>query len=358
MANILNECNEKVNHHLENISEEIKPFTQIFNKLFLFDKILVSENGGKTKLNRQILNDQHDLMQNKILLIISELDQSLEVIKEYMKVLLLECNKSNQIETTNLIYDDKNFLDLLEMDLDTKIKPNISKKKFLKELETLSNMKNKIFNLKYLVTMFDTSIVDKYLNKLGVEDLINSTFIFELIDTFALHFEELKKFEYIINNFNKTNEKVKDLSNLNYLLELHKRRADNYIYANSRYKIYLDYNYELDLKKEIELNVVYFENIISSFIEQSCMDLVKKEMKKGKINKLIEVSIFREKKNIQLIVKNNGFELKNIHTLFISDSENKYIIEAKNLANMLGTTIEVNSIEGEGMEYTCTLKMK
>ena len=77
MANILNECNEKVNHHLENISEEIKPFTQIFNKLFLFDKILVSENGGKTKLNRQILNDQHDLMQNKILLIISELDQSL-----------------------------------------------------------------------------------------------------------------------------------------------------------------------------------------------------------------------------------------------------------------------------------------
>jgi hypothetical protein len=81
-------------------------------------------------------------------------------------------------------------------------------------------------------------------------------------------------------------------------------------------------------------------------------------MKKGKINKLIEVSIFREKKNIQLIVKNNGFELKNIHTLFISDRENKYIIEAKNLANMLGTTIEVNSIDGEGMEYSCTFKMK
>jgi|TARA_B100001063_G_scaffold227382_1_gene237812 hypothetical protein len=357
LANIVGECNEKVNHHIKNISEEIKPFTSIFNELFVFDKILISENGGKTKLNRQILNDHHDLMQNKILLIISELDQALDAVKEYMKLLLLECNKSSQIETVNLIYDDKNFLDLLEMDLDTKVIPATSKKKLLKDIQTLSNIKNKIFNLKYLVTMFDTTIVDKYLNKLGVEDLINSTFIFELIDTFGLHFEELKKFEYTIANFNKTNEKVKDFSSLNYLLELHKRRADNYIYANFRYKISLDYNLDLNLNKKVDINILYLENIISSFIEQSCMDLVKKEMKKGKINKLVEVNIFVHKKNIQLVVKNNGFEVKNIHTLFISDTENKYIIEAKNLANMLGATMEVTSMEDEGMAYTCSFKI-
>ena len=357
MTNIIDECNENINHHIKNISEEIKPFTDIFNKLFIFDEILISENGGKTKLNRQILNDQHDLMQNKILLIVSELDQALDVVKEHMKVLLLEFNKSGHIETTNLIYDDKNFLDLLQMDLDTKVIPNTSKKKLLKDVQSLSNIKNKIFNLKYLVTMFDTTIVDKYLNKLGVEDLINSTFIFELIDTFALHFEELKKFEYIINNFDKPSDQVKDFSVLNYLLELHKRRTDNYNYANFRYRITLDYNFDLDLKNKIDMNIIYLENIISSFIEQSCMDLVKKEMKKGKINKLIEVNIFKQKNNIQLVVKNNGFEVKNIHTLFISDSENKYIIEAKNLANMLGATMEVNTIEDEGMLYSCTFKI-
>ena len=357
MSNIIIECKEKVNHHIQNISEEIKPFTDIFNKLFMFDEILVSENGGKTKLNRQILNDQHDLMQNKILLIISELDQCLDVVKEYMKVLLLECNKSSQIETTNLIYDDKNFLDLLQMDLDTKVIPTASKNIILQDIQSISDIKNKIFNLKYLVTMFDTSIVDKYLNKLGIEDLINSTFIFELIDTFALHYEELKKFEYIINNFDKSSEKVKDLSGLNTLVELQKRRADTYSYANFRYKIHLDYTYDLDLKKEIDINVSFLENIISSFIEQSCMDLVKKEMKKGKINKSIEVSIFKHKKNIQLIVKNNGFEVKNIHTLFLSDSENKYIIEAKNLANMMNGEIEITAIEDEGMVYSCSFKV-
>lgn len=357
MTNITAECKEKVNLHIQKISEEIKPFRDIFNKLFMFDEILVSENGGKTKLNRQILNDQHDLMQNKILLIISELDQCLDVVKEYMKTLLLECNKSSQIETTNLIYDDKNFLDLLQMDLDTKVIPSASKIKILQDIKDISGIKNKIFNLKYLVTMFDTTIVDKYLNKLGVEDLINSTFIFELIDTFALHFEELKKFEHIINNFEQSSEKVKDLSDLNSLLELHRRRADTYLYANFRYKIHLDYTYSLDLKKEIDINVSFLENIISSFIEQSCLDLVKKEMKKGKINKLIEVSIFKHKKDIQLIVKNNGFEIKNIHTLFLSDSENKYIIEAKNLATMMNGEIEITAIEDEGMVYSCSFKV-
>ncbi|WP_122893723.1 hypothetical protein [Arcobacter peruensis] len=357
MANIIGECNEKINHHIKNISEEIKPFNELFNKLFIFDEILISENGGKTKLNRQILNDQHELMQERILLIHSELDKSLDVVKEYMRFLLLECNKSSQIETTNLIYDDKNFLDLIKMDLETKVMHANSKKNLLNDIEELSNIKNKIFNLKYLVSMFDTTIVDKYLNKLGVEDLINSTFIFELIDTFALHFEELKKFEYLINNFNKENEKVKELTVLNSLLELHKRRADNYIYANFRYKINLDYNYDLNLRKPININISFLENIISSFIEQSCMDLVKKEMKKGKINKLIEVSIFKHKKNIQLLVRNNGFEVKNIHTLFLSDSENKYTIEAKNFANMMNAEVEVSSIENEGMLYSCSFKI-
>ena len=39
--------------------------------------------------------------------------------------------------------------------------------------------------------MINTTIFERNLNKLGVEDLINSTIIFETIDSYALQFEEL-----------------------------------------------------------------------------------------------------------------------------------------------------------------------
>ena len=73
--------------------------------------------------------------------------------------------------------------------------------------------------------MFDTSIFDKYINKLGVEDLINSTIIFEVIDSYALQYEELMKFEHEIKNMNNTNYKISDFNNFNLLLELRKKRV-------------------------------------------------------------------------------------------------------------------------------------
>jgi hypothetical protein len=65
------------------------------------------------------------------------------------------------------------------------------------------------------------------------------------------------------------------------------------------------------------------------------------------------------KKNIlEVIVKNNGFEIKNIYNLFLSDIDNKYTLEAKNLANMLNGKLEINAIENEGMQYSLTIKIK
>ena len=122
--------------------------------------------------------------------------------------------------------------------------------------------------------------------------------------------------------------------------------------------MYIDYDIDVFLVKPIHLNKVYLENILSCLIEQSCMDLVKKELKKGKIQKQIDVKISLNKGIFQMLVKNNGFEIKNIHNLFISDSENKHILEAKNLANVLNAKLEVSSPENEGMQYLLIMKIK
>ena len=63
------------------------------------------------------------------------------------------------------------------------------------------------------------------------------------------------------------------------------------------------------------------------------------------------------KSNILLIVKNNGFEVKNIYNLYLSDSDNKDILEAKNLANMLGAKFEITTLENEGMQYSLNIKI-
>ena len=100
------------------------------------------------------------------------------------------------------------------------------------DTEILVQRKRTIFN-----EAFDTK-EDLFLLE-GVEDLINSTIIFEVIDSYALQFEELMKFEHEIRNIDNTNHKISDFNNFNLLLELHKRRVDNFTYANVRYKIFI-----------------------------------------------------------------------------------------------------------------------
>ena len=234
---------------------------------------------------------------------------------------------------------------------------NELKEKSFKDIKNLLILKNRLFNLKYFLEMFNTDIFDKNINKMGVEDLINSTIIFETIDSYALQYEELKKFEYEIDNLNHPIERITNLNNLNYLLELHKRRTDSFNYANVRYKIFIDYNVDTTLAKPIYLNGAYLENILSCFIEQSCMDVIKKELKKGKIQKQIDVNVSVSKSNISLVVKNNGFEVKNINSLFEADIDNKTILEAKNLANMLGAKFEITTLENEGMLYSLNIKI-
>jgi hypothetical protein len=360
VGNTLDTLNNKLSESLDTkkILNEVDLLITFYNKFFTIEDIFTSEIGGKTRLNRQVFNENDELIQNSISKINLILDDFLIFIRQEIKNILAKYGEYEKSELTNLIFDDKNFIEILEITLDSKGIFGEIKQKYLADINALIDYKNKVFNLKYFIDMFNTSIFDRYINKLGVEDLINSTIIFEIIDSYGLQFRELLKFHYIISNINYFTEKVSNFNSLNFLLELHKRRADNFTYANVRYKMYIDYDIDVFLVKPIYLNKVYLENILSCLIEQSCMDLVKKELKKGKVQKQIDVKISLNKGTLQMLVKNNGFEIKNIHNLFISDLENKHILEAKNFANVLNAKLEVSSPENEGMQYLLIMKIK
>ncbi|CAM3914763.1 hypothetical protein [Arcobacter cloacae] len=346
-----------ISSDINKIINETEILINKYNKFFNIEEIFSSENGGKTRLNRQIFNENHEEIQASILEIALCLDEIKGYISEEIKMILSKYNLFDKIEITDLIFDDRNFLELLFLDLETHgIKGEI-RVRCLNDVNELLSLKNKIFNLKYFVDMFNTSIFDKYLNRLGVEDLINSTIIFETIDSYGLQFEELLKFSKEIKNLEPQREKLTNLNSLNSLLELHKRRADNYHYASIRYKIYVEYNCDI-LAKPMYVNKAYLENIVSSLMEQSYMDLVKKELKKGKIQKQVDVNVSVVKNTFQITIKNNGFESRNIQSLYNADIDNKYILEAKNFAAAINAKFDIQTLDNEGMLYTLSVKLK
>ncbi len=354
----LNEYKSNITDNIDKIIDKVDTLIRKYNKFFNIEEIFSSENGGKTRLNRQVFNDNHDLISAIISEINFCLDEILTILKNQIRMTLSKYNQYEKSELENFVFDDKNFLEILELDLDTHGITGETKFKCLKDMQEFLNLKNKIYNFKYFVDMFDTSIFDKYINKLGIEDLINSTIIFEIIDSYALQFEELKKLSIEIKNINSQNEKIINFTSTNSLLELHKRRADNYNYAGVRYKILIEYFCDISLNRPVNLNIAYLENILSCFIEQSCMDVIKKELKKGKLQKQIDVNITLNRGIFQMIVKNNGFEVRNVYNLFLSDIDNKYILEAKNLANFLNAKLDITALDNEGMQYILTLNLK
>lgn len=348
-------CKEQVLLINKKILEEMDFLKEQFTTFFIIEKIFSSENGGKMRLNRQTFNERHENILGKVVLMESYLEESLMHIRNAMKSILAKNNEFNKIDLINFIFDDANFLEILEMDLSNQVISKDAKKNLLLDIKELLGYKNRVFNFKYYLEMINTLIFERYINKLGIEELINSTIIFQIIDSYSLQYEELLKFDNELRNFDGIQTPINSFQFLNTILELHKRWTDNFMYANVKYKISIDYDNDLELKKHISMNISYFENIISCFINQSCIDLVKKELKKGKIQKNIEISIVRNKKNLQIIVKNNGFEVKNIYNLFLSDVDNRYVLEAKNLAGSINAKFEILSSENEGMTYILTL---
>lgn len=354
----LKDYKSQIFSNVSKIENEILILKKKYEKFFSIDTIFSNENGGKTRLNRQLYNENHEDIQASIMEINYILEESLGYLKEELKILLAKYNQFEKLDLSEFLIDDKNFFELLGISLKNQVIGVELKKIYINDIKTVIDLKNKINNLKYFISTFDTSIFDKHINKLGIEDLINSSLIFEVIDSYALQYEELQKFEVEVLNFRKSKNKVSSLKSIVNLLELYRRKVDGYFYADVRYKIVLEFDTNLNLKKPIDINLAYLENIISYLIEQSCMDIIKKELKKGKVQKFISVLINLNKNKLDIIVKNNGFEVGDIYNLFMLNSENKTIIEAKNLVNAIQGELFIEIKENEGMQYSVSIDIK
>ncbi|TLT00479.1 hypothetical protein [Aliarcobacter cibarius] len=344
--------------NISKVENEIVILKQKYNKFFSIDHIFSNENGGKTRLNRQLYNENHEDIQTSIMEINYILEESLGYLKEELKMLLAKYNQFEKLDLNEFLIDDKNFFELLAISLKTQVMSGDLKNRYINDIKSIIDLKNRLNNLKYFINNFDTSTFDRHINKLGIEELINSSLIFEVIDSYALQYEELLKFELEIINFQKPKYKINSLKPINNLLELHRRKIDDYFYADTRYKIILDFDTNFQLKRTVNLNLAYVENIISNLIEQSCMDIIKKELKKGKVQKFISILINYNKNKLQIIVKNNGFEIGDIYNLFMLNSGNKTIIETKNLVNSLNGEISIETKENEGMQYSVVIDVK
>ena len=150
---------------LEKISNELKILIPKYNKFFSISEIFTSENGGKTRLNRQVFNENHEEVQSSNFEISLCLDESLSILRDKLKEVLILCGEVDKPELVNMIFDDENFIQMIEMNLRNSSLSMDLRIKYLQDIKNLLILKNRIFNLKYFLEMFDTEIFDKYINK-------------------------------------------------------------------------------------------------------------------------------------------------------------------------------------------------
>lgn len=84
----LNEYKTDISNNLDKIKDNISLLIETYNKFFNIEEIFSSENGGKTRLTRQVFNDNHDSISIIITEINSYLDEILAILKNQIKMIL------------------------------------------------------------------------------------------------------------------------------------------------------------------------------------------------------------------------------------------------------------------------------
>lgn len=350
--NIKNSVNIKVEEILEPLIELKKDYIFLFN----IDNIFSNETGGKTRLNRDLFNLTHKKIEKNILIIKNILNQSINICFDEFKEILEKLELFDSLNLKTFFIDDKILLN----DLTSHLVNNGVKQKeidtIINSLQNSIDLKNRLNNFLFYITLFDTSNFNKHIDKYSSEELINSSLIFDTINSYALLYEQLIRFETAIINFlENTFNNNKNLKHIENLFETLSKRADFYYYMDNRYKISLDYDLKIDYKKEINIPISWIENLIFNLIEQSILDTIKKDIKKGKTQKQISATVVLKKDTLNILVSNNGFEIGHIDDAFTLNSENVLIIESNNILNQFKNELQIESIESEGMRYSFSL---
>lgn len=355
-----NNLKEITNNQLVNILNPLINLKKDFTFLFNIDNIFSNEAGGKTRLNRDLFNSYH----RKFGIYILDIKKNLNIIREFyfdeFKKILSNLNLLDNLNLESFFIDDKSLLDDLSIHLE-KIgtsKDNISQN--INSIKMIINLKNSLNSIEFFLNLFDTTSLNKHMDKYSSEELTNNSLIFDTINSYALLYEQVLRFDEELLNLIENNSKKskKGFKSIEKLLELLHKRADLYYYLDNRYKISLDYDIKFESKNSFNIDISLLENLIFNLIEQSCLDTIKKDIKIGKTQKYISASFTIKKDSLEVKIFNNGFEVGNVDDLFALNSDNKLIIEAKNLLNIFNQELVINSIESEGMEYNFTLPLR
>ena len=86
----LKDYKSQIFSNISKIEKEVAILKQKYDKFFSIDHIFSNENGGKTRLNRQLYNENHEDIQTSIMEINYILEESLGYLKEELKMLRLE----------------------------------------------------------------------------------------------------------------------------------------------------------------------------------------------------------------------------------------------------------------------------
>ncbi|OCL82247.1 hypothetical protein AAW30_01532 [Arcobacter porcinus] len=350
---------ELVDNKIVNSLDIIMRLKNNFTFLFNIDNIFSNEAGGKSRLNRDLFNQYNQKIQTDI----SELrkiflDSNIVCFNEF-KSILSNLNLFDSLKLNEFFIDDKILLNDLSSHLSDIKVPHKKIDEIISSIQETIDLKNRLNNLEFYLNIFDTSSLNKNLDKYTPEELINSSLIFDTINSYALLYEQLLRFDEEILNYveeNSSNSKP-IFKNIEKLLEVLNKRADTYYYLDNRYKISLDYDLNIETNKEITIESSIVENIIFNLIEQSCLDTIKKDIKKGKTQKQIQIFFNLKKDILEVKISNNGFEVGNIDDVIALNSENKIIIETINLLNIFNKELFIESKENEGMSYNFSLNL-
>ena len=108
-----------------------------YNAFFVIGDVFTSENGGKTRINRQIFNENHENIIQKIHELDSIFEEALAHIKIKLKEILSVIEEFAKIDLINLVFDDKTFLENLEKDLSKQVISKEAKKDLVNSVKIL-----------------------------------------------------------------------------------------------------------------------------------------------------------------------------------------------------------------------------
>ena len=90
----INDFDKLISKNIEEISTQVDILIPIYNKFFDIEKIFSSENSGKTKINRQVFNENHEQIKESVIKINLEIDEILLEIRQKLKQILSKFRNS------------------------------------------------------------------------------------------------------------------------------------------------------------------------------------------------------------------------------------------------------------------------